>query len=111
MKAPVDAPDHGDTICCGSQLRSRLRIRCCPALQGEQAYDHLQVVQVYDRTRCQSAWFSNCLIFLTKQALINSENLSQLEFGLAISFEFAFVACDRAVSEELSGATEAMARL
>jgi hypothetical protein len=33
------------------------------------------------------------LIFLTKQILIKSDNLSQLEFGPPISFQFAFIAC------------------
>jgi hypothetical protein len=98
MKTPVDAPDHGDAIGCSNQLRSRLRIRRGPALQRQQAYDHLQVVQEsMIGLAAQEGLILNCLIFLTKQALIKSDDLSQLEFGPPISFQFAFIACCRAV--------------
>jgi hypothetical protein len=42
----------------------------------------------------------NRLFFLTKQALIKSDDLSQLEFGPPMSFQFAFIACCRAVRRD-----------
>ncbi len=39
----------------------------------------------------------NCLIFLTKQSFIQSNDLSQPNFSPPISFQFAFVARDCAV--------------
>ena len=47
------------------------------------------------------------LIFLTKQVLIKSDELSQLEFGPPMSFQFAFIACCRVVLRaRLFGASE-----
>ncbi|KQW21850.1 hypothetical protein ASC80_00035 [Afipia sp. Root123D2] len=37
------------------------------------------------------------LILLAKQALISSDDLSELEFSAPISFQFAFIACCPAV--------------
>ena len=94
----MDAPDHGNTIGCGSQLRSGLGIFRRPALQRKQAYDHLQVVQQsMIGLAAQKLLILNQLVFLTKQALIKSDGLSQLEFGASIFFQFAFITCCRTV--------------
>jgi hypothetical protein len=68
------------------------------AQRRQQAYDHLQVVQEsMVGLAARERLILNRLIFLTKQVLIKSDDLSQLEFGPPMSFQFAFIACCRAV--------------
>lgn len=101
MKTPVDAPNHGNARGCGSPLRSRLRIRRCPALQRQQAGDHLQVVrESMIGLAAQERLILVCLVFLTKQACINSDDLLRASIwsishldGPPMSFRFGFIAC------------------
>ena len=97
MKAPVDAPDRGNAIGRGGQLRSNFGILRRPALQRKQAYDHLQAVQQpMIGLLAQNRLLLDQLVFLTKQRLFLGESLSQPDFRAPTSYQLAFVACDRA---------------
>src|SRR5581483_5766850 len=97
-QAPVHLADHDNAIGCRGQLRRLPLVRCRLALQRQQTYNHLLIIQEsMIGLAAQERLGLDCVVLLTKQAFMKSDNLSQLEFSLTISFEFALVACDRAM--------------
>src|SRR5580700_9537451 len=97
MEPPVDAPDRGNAIGCRGQLRNDLGILRRTALQRQQAYDHLQTVQQpMIGLLPQHRLLLDQRVLLTKQSLFPGESLAKPAFGAPVSYQFAFVARDRA---------------
>jgi hypothetical protein len=85
------ASNRGNTIGRGGQLRSNFSIRRHPALQREQAYDHLQVVQQsVIGFLAQNLLLLDQLVLLMRQNFFLGECLSQLGFRAPMSYSLAF---------------------
>src|SRR5580704_4370198 len=97
VQTPVDAPDRGNAIRCRSQLRNHLGIVRRPALQRQQAYDHLQAVQQpMIGLLPQHRLLLDQRVLLTKQSLFPGESLAKPAFRAPVPYQLAFVARDRA---------------
>ena len=93
----MDAPDRGNAIGRGGQLRSDLGICRCPTLQRKQAYDYLYAVQQsMIGLPAQERLLLDQPVLLTKQSLILGESLSQPAFRAPMSYQLAFITRDRA---------------
>ena len=93
----MNAPDRGNAIGRSRQLRSHFGIFRCPALQRQQAYDHLQAVQQpMIGLLAQHRLLLDQLVLLTKQSLFPGESLVAARFRAPVSYQLAFVARDRA---------------
>src|SRR5476649_2996263 len=93
MEVPVETPDRSDAIGRHGKARRGFRVRFTAALQGQQAGDHLEVVQQpVTALLIQNLLMAYQLVLLSKQNLILREKRAQLalrDFGRR---EFAFEA-------------------
>ena len=93
----MDAPDRGDAIGRRGQLRNNLCIVRRPALQRQQADDHLQAVQQpMVGLLPQHRLLFDQLVLLTKQGFFPGESLAKPAFRAPVFHQLAFVARDRA---------------
>ena len=93
----MDAPDRGDAIGCRGQLRSNFGILRRPALQRQQAYDHLHAVQQpMIGFLAQNHLLFDQFVFLRKQSLLSRQRPSKPTFRAPMSCQLAFVARDGA---------------
>ena len=96
----MDAPDSGNAIGRGSQLRSNLSILRCPGLQRKQAYDHLYAIQQpMIGLVAQNRLLLDQLVPVTKESLLPGESLPQTDFRAPMSCQLAFVARNCAAPE------------